>query len=234
MMQDKHQKIRFLVLQSTDSGENYSEYKGRHGMIKNIVFDMGKVLLDYDSMRACRHFAEGEEDQKLICSAVFDSQEWTLLDLGFISEEEGLARMCAHLPKRLRPAAKQCFDHWPEYCMWKIAPMENLVRELKAKGYGLYICSNASIRLTSCCMEVIPAAECFDGMLFSAEIKYMKPQKEMYEQLFLRFDLKPEECYFIDDLPMNIEGARACGMDGHCFADGSIENLKKDLEKILL
>ena len=44
-------------------------------MIKNIVFDMGKVLLDYESMRACRHFIENEDDQKLVCSAVFDSPE---------------------------------------------------------------------------------------------------------------------------------------------------------------
>ena len=50
-------------------------------MIKNIVFDMGKVLLDYESMRACRHFLENEDDQKLVCSAVFDSHEWILLDM---------------------------------------------------------------------------------------------------------------------------------------------------------
>ena len=117
--------------------------------------------------------------------------------------------------------------------MWKNEEMEALVRELKAKGYGLYVCSNASIRLPSCYKAVIPAVECFDGLLFSAEVKCIKPQKEMYEHFFRRFGLKPEECYFIDDLPMNIEGARACGMDGHCFADGSVENLRKDLEKVL-
>lgn len=77
-------------------------------MIKNIVFDMGKVLLDYESMRACRHFLENEDDQKLVCSAVFDSHEWILLDMGLISEEEGLAKMCARLPERLQEAAKQC------------------------------------------------------------------------------------------------------------------------------
>lgn len=117
--------------------------------------------------------------------------------------------------------------------MWKNKDMEALVRELKAKGYGLYVCSNASVRLPSCYKEVIPAVECFDGLLFSAEVKCLKPQKEMYEHFFNRFRLKPEECYFIDDLPMNIEGAKACGMDGHCFADGSMENLRKDLEKVL-
>lgn len=48
--------------------------------------------------------------------------------------------------------------------------------------------------------------------------------------LFDRFSLKPEECYFIDDLALNIEGARACGMDGYCFADGDAGKLKKVLE----
>ena len=210
-----------------------TENKRRGIMIKNVVFDMGKVLIYYESMRACRHFIDNEADQKAVCAAVFDSPEWVLLDMGVISEEEGFRKMCARLPERLHEAAKQCFDNWDKYCMWKNEEMEALVRELKAKGYGLYVCSNASIRLPSCYKAVIPAVECFDGLLFSAEVKCIKPQKEMYEHFFRRFGLKPEECYFIDDLPMNIEGARACGMDGHCFADGSVENLRKDLEKVL-
>ena len=57
-------------------------------MIKNIVFDMGKVLIYYESMRACRHFIDNEADQKAVCAAVFDSPEWVLLDMGVISEEE--------------------------------------------------------------------------------------------------------------------------------------------------
>ena len=79
---------------------------------------------------------------------------------------------------------------------------------------------------------MIPATDCFDGMLFSAEVKCIKPQKEMYQHLFDRFGLKPEECFFIDDLPSNIEGGRACGMDGYCFADGNIEKLKAVLDKM--
>ena len=77
-------------------------------MIKNIVFDMGKVLIYYESMRACRHFINNEDDQKAVCAAVFDSPEWVLLDMGVISEEEGFRKMCARLPERLHEAAKQC------------------------------------------------------------------------------------------------------------------------------
>ncbi|HBG12796.1 MAG TPA: HAD family phosphatase, partial [Clostridium sp.] len=72
----------------------------------------------------------------------------------------------------------------------------------------------------------------FDGRLFSAEVKCLKPQKEMYGHLFERFHLKPEECFFIDDLSMNIEGARGCGMDGYCFEDGDVKRLKEFLSTI--
>ena len=111
--------------------------------------------------------------------------------------------------------------------------MEELVRELKARGYGIYLCSNASVRLLGCCRQVIPAIDCFDGVLFSSEVLCMKPQKEMYHHLFERFGLKAEECFFIDDLDLNIEGARACGMDGYCFEDGNVEGLRQVLENVL-
>ena len=72
----------------------------------------------------------------------------------------------------------------------------------------------------------------FDGVLFSAEVKCMKPQKEMYGHLFERFGLRPEECFFIDDQPLNIEGGRACGMDGYCFDDGNAGTLRRVIEKL--
>ena len=107
----------------------------------------------------------------------------------------------------------------------------SLVRELKAMGYGIYLCSNASERLLEC-YRIIPGIECFDGILFSAEVKCVKPQKEMYQHLFERFHLKPEECFFIDDVMLNIEGARACGMDGYCFADGDEAALRAALKRL--
>ena len=115
--------------------------------------------------------------------------------------------------------------------MWPMESMGELVRELKAMGYGIYLCSNASERLLEC-YRIIPGIECFDGILFSAEVKCVKPQKEMYQHLFERFHLKPEECFFIDDVMLNIEGARACGMDGYCFADGDEAALRAALKRL--
>ncbi|MDR0924371.1 MAG: HAD family phosphatase [Hungatella sp.] len=201
-------------------------------MIKNIVFDMGRVLVHYDGDIVCRHFIEDEAERKAVRIAVFESQEWLFLDMGLISEEEALKKMQARLDTaHAKEMAALCLEHWHEYNMWPDKEMGELVGQLKENGYGIYLCSNASLRLLTC-YHIIPGIEHFDGILFSAEVKCLKPQKEMYSHLFERFQLKPEECFFIDDLPMNIEGARACGMDGYCFEDGDVKRLKEFLTHI--
>ena len=188
-------------------------------MIKNIVFDMGNVLVRYDSMRTSRQFTEDETELNLVNTSVFVSPEWIFLDMGVMSEEEALKKMQARLPQgHAREAARLCLEHWHEYCMWEIPGMRELVTELKEKGYGIYLCSNASLRMLSCYRQVIPAIELFDGVLFSAEVKCLKPQKEIYMHFYRRFNL-----------PGNIEGARQTGMDGYCFADGDVERLKARL-----
>ncbi|MGI5948058.1 MAG: HAD family hydrolase [Lachnospiraceae bacterium] len=200
-------------------------------MIKNIVFDMGKVLVAYEADAVARHFMEDEKEQKEVCTSVFVSPEWLMLDMGVISEEDALKRMQARLDtEHTREMARLCLEHWHEYNMWPIEEVGELVRWLKKRGFGIYLCSNASLRLLKCYKQVIPAIDCFDGILFSAEEKCVKPQKEIYHRLFEKFSLNPDQCFFIDDLDLNIQGAKACGMDGYCFADGDVEKLKKVLE----
>lgn len=203
-------------------------------MIKNIVFDMGNVLVRYRAEPTCERFIEDLLDRERVRTAVFVSPEWTLLDMGVITEEQALMQICARLPERLHEAAALCLRDWHLYNMYPIQEMEQVVRELKARGFGAYVLSNAAIRLKEIWRELFPAPESYDGVLFSAEVQCIKPQKEIYEHFFTRFGLKPEECFFIDDLAVNIEGARACGMDGYCFQDGDIERLKKVLASFRL
>lgn len=201
-------------------------------MLKNIVFDMGNVLVRYDSDRVCCHFMENEEERARVRTSVFISPEWLMLDMGLISEEEALQKMQARLANdHEKEMAALCMAHWHEYCMWADEQAEGLIKELKNQGYGIYLCSNASLRLLDCYRQVIPGIEYFDGVLFSAEVKCMKPQKEMYEHLFRRFGLNPEECFFVDDLPLNVDGAKECGMDGHCFADGDWNRLREKIQR---
>ena len=112
-------------------------------MIKNFVFDMGKILMDYESMRACKAYIEDEADQKEVCTALFVSPEWVQLDMGIISEEQALRQVCSRLPQRLHESARLCLENWDKKCMWQIEEMKPILRRLKQEGFGLYICSNA-------------------------------------------------------------------------------------------
>ena len=70
----------------------------------------------------------------------------------------------------------------------------------------------------------------YDGVLFSASVKYIKPQPKIYEIFFEKFNLKPETCFFVDDRKDNITGANNCGMDGYVF-DGDVAKLKAFIYK---
>ena len=93
-------------------------------MIKNIVFDMGKVLVGYDADRVCGHYMDNEEEKRAVSTSVFVSPEWLMLDMGVISEEEALKRMQDRLETdHAKEMAALCLAHWHEYNMW---PMESM------------------------------------------------------------------------------------------------------------
>lgn len=195
-------------------------------MIKNIVFDMGNVLVGYFVSPVCEVKTKDAYEIEQVCLKVFRSQEWILLDMGVISEEDGLIGMLKQAKNdREKELMKFVFWHWHEYNMKPVNGMRELVYELKNKGYGIYLCSNASVRLSKYYKEIIPAIECFDGILISAEELLLKPQRQIYERLFSKFNLEPSECLFIDDLQRNIDAARLCGMHGYCFEDMNVEAL---------
>lgn len=202
-------------------------------MIKNIVFDMGKVLLDYDPVLVCRQFTDRQEEINMIEKELFGAEEWTLLDRGAISEEEALERVSKRLPDdHMRELAGFSLKHWHEYNISPMEGMEELVRELKEKGFHIYLCSNASLRFWAF-EQRIPGIGYFDGLLVSAEEKCLKPEREIYERLFEKFQILPEESFFIDDIQANIDGAAQCGMAGHCFADRDVKKLREKLRLVL-
>lgn len=104
--------------------------------------------------------------------------------------------------------------------------MYDFIKGLKENGYGIYLLSNASGDFYER-IDGIPALSLFDGYLISADYKLLKPEKEIYLALYEKFSLNPEECYFIDDVQANIDGAKNAGMDGHCYHHGDIEILRK-------
>lgn len=195
-------------------------------MIKNIIFDMGGVLIDYNPEKTLYGIFD-RETADILLREIFRNQLWADKDRGIIAPEEIMKIKKDAIPEAVYEKVCEMVDNFYPY-MPVFEQMYDFVKSLRENGYGIYLLSNASadfhIR-----REGIPALSLFDGVLISADYKLLKPEKEIYEALYKEFDLKPEECFFIDDVQKNIDGARATGMDGHCYYHGDLEILKKDL-----
>jgi len=184
-------------------------------MIRNIIFDMGNVLRRFEPELCIRHYAADANDAALLNQVVFGSAEWLMLDRGTITYEEAENRWAARLPEHLRQPLHEMLPHWHEY-LPAIPGMAELARDLKAAGYHNYLFSNVSVRIEQI-KETLAAAPYLDGIIASAHYQLMKPEPAFYQVLFDTFNLKPEECFFIDDYLPNIEAGRALGMAGHVF-----------------
>lgn len=194
-------------------------------MIRNIVFDMGNVLRDFAPMRSILPYAQGE-DAALIAAEMFGKEEWRMLDRGAISYEDAVARCKERLPQRLHAVLDEIVAHWHEY-MPEDPQMVELAKTLKENGYRLYLLSNASVRF-SVYKDSFEALKYFEGAVVSAFYQALKPEEKIYRILFETYQLKPEECFFIDDNKDNVEAGRILHMEGHVFT-GDMAALKAAL-----
>lgn len=195
-------------------------------MIRNIVFDMGNVLLRFDpALFIARAGVSDAQDAALLHRELFRSLEWVQMDRGSLKEEQALEKVKQRVPERLHPALEELILHWDEPIL-PVAGMAELLRQLRAAGYRLFLLSNASSRLHSY-FERIPGHECFEGRFVSADHLLVKPQQSIYRKFCNTFGLDGAECLFIDDLPLNIEGAVTAGWQGLVFHDA--QTLRQDL-----
>lgn len=197
-------------------------------MIKNIVFDMGNVLILDDAWYNVNLETELEEDRICLMNAVFRSLEWVSLDRGAITEEKAIEQMCRNLPMHLHLVAEKLVRNW-HADVPPFQEMENLVRTLKERGYHLYLLSNTSKKFYQF-RKNIPALDAFDGTFISADWNLLKPSKEIFMAFFHHFQLIPTECYFVDDTAANVDSGKQFGMDGFVF-HGDVETLKWDMER---
>lgn len=194
--------------------------------IKNVVFDMGNVLMLFDGPYFSAQFTESEADAAALQHTLFGSPAWNLLDSGTISYDTMLRVARAHLDERLWPNLDACFTGWAAYS----APIEQtnaLAAELKREGYGIYLLSNAGTHIHDQ-LSHMPAWSLMDGAVVSGEERLMKPDPAIYRLLCERYGLLPEECLFVDDNADNCEGARAAGMRAVRYA-GDVAAIREAL-----
>jgi len=198
-------------------------------MIKNLVFDLGNVLL---SFRPADYLAKNnypETIKSVILSDIFGSNEWQLLDKGEISTPDAIESISKRSSLR-----KDEIAHIFKLRTDLMFPLELNVRllpGLKKRGFKLYYLSNFPGDIFEDVKAGYYFFKHFDGGLISAEAKHAKPDLRIYEMLLEKYSLIPEESLFIDDLEVNVNAAIKSGMKGF-FTDDSVE-IGRELEKIL-
>ena len=196
-------------------------------MLRNIIFDMGGVMTEFNP----EYFVDclgltGPGDRELLLREVFRSEEWVMQDAGAIDEAETERRVLVRLPERLHAAAHQMIFEWDRLSR-PVPGMADLVRDCKAAGLGVYLLSNASVRQPEYWPD-IPGSEWFDGAVISALERCVKPMPEIYRRLLDRYGLDPADCVFIDDGQPNVDAAIRLGMRGICFS-GDTDALRRAL-----
>jgi HAD superfamily hydrolase (TIGR01509 family) len=186
-------------------------------MIKNLIFDFGKVLVCYDypsflmtifnDEDECRRFAE------VVCSEEFvqrcDLGEDSFLDLIREAQDQ-----YPHWEKQLQ----EFYDRQLDAMTVEMPGMRDLLTRLRANGYRLYGLTNWSDAVYDV-IEKFDILQMMDDRLISSEEQMIKPDLAIYNRLCEKFGLIKEECLFTDDRQANIDGARAAGMQAVLFTD---------------
>ncbi|MCR5107348.1 MAG: HAD family phosphatase [Lachnospiraceae bacterium] len=198
--------------------------------IKNLVFDMGNVLLSYrwkEMLEVDRGLPKDRAFET--AKVIFKSDIWKSLDRGDITPPQAIEKFKEGYPDMGDDI--EWFIHnyqdmpLPREKTWK------LVRTLKDRGYRIYILSNYSQELYGMHAGIVERSIGLDGKVVSYEVHQLKPDKEIYVTLMEKYSLIPEECLFFDDLKENVEGAINAGMNS--IVVKKEEDINRMLEKII-
>lgn len=186
-------------------------------MIKNLVFDFGKVLVDYDFIGQLRKIFDDQCDLEGFIKTIKTEEQQQREDRGVESFEQMCENLKVEYPQFTREL--EIYKHnYPNLIICEMPGMYELLTELKQKGYMLYGLSNWCDQVYTT-FKMYHIFDLLDGFVVSSDVKVIKPELEIYDHLFRKFSLKPEECLFADDRKINIEAALAAGMDGVVFTD---------------
>ncbi|MGI6011327.1 MAG: HAD family hydrolase [Ruminococcus sp.] len=193
-------------------------------MIRNIVLDMGNVLLDYDPAVPLKKFLDDEEDRKIIYRELFAGPEWTLGDLGQITLEEKYEAISRRIPSRLHEGLRKCLEGWHLF-MPRVEGAMPFLQQAKRAGYRLYVLSNASDEFYIYFPKSYDMTM-FEEIIVSADLHLIKPDERIYRYLLEHCSLCPQETLFIDDRLENVEGARRTGIQAVVFQN-NFEKIKE-------
>jgi len=202
--------------------------------IRNVVFDVGGVLLQWDPPAFISKVAPDPAQQALIRSEIFEHPEWHEFDRGTID----VAKALTHFGSRagLTPDRMRALLQAANESLHPIAGSVQLVEDLAAAGVHLYVLSNMPVST----YEYLTRRHAFFGhfreLVISGAILMIKPEPAIYKHLVEKTGIVPAESVFLDDLLKNVIAARECGLHAIQFkgADAARAELRTYLPHVNL
>ena len=197
----------------------------RRQVIKTVIFDLGKVLIPFDFSRGYRamepfcDYPASEIPKRIAATDLVHRFETGLVEPRDFVEQ--LSRMLD-----LRVTYEQFCEIWSSIFLPETLVPESLLAGI-GERYRLLVLSNTNAIHFAMVRQSYPLLRHFDDWVLSYEVKAMKPSPAIYREAIARAQCRPEECFYTDDIPAYVEGARREGIDAVQFE--SCAQLEREL-----
>lgn len=198
-------------------------------MIETVIFDIGKVLVDFNWERYLDQLDFDPQTRSVLASAIFLHPDWVEIDRGLLSNDEIIARFINNaggyeteihkLTETLGHTIK-LFDYTMDW-----------LKNLKNRGLKIYLLSNYGDLVYRTSVQELPFLDLVDGVLFSWKCHLLKPAPAIYRRLLDTFQILPETAVFLDDKTENLAGASVFSIKTILFQN--YPQASRELEQLL-
>lgn len=197
--------------------------------IKNIIFDFGGVVMDWNPRYFFRDYFKDDERMEFFLKNIAED-EWNAEQDRGRSLKEGTDFQVAKFPE-WEKEIRAYYDNWTTMLKSDIPQNVDVLRKLENSEYELFGLTNWSAETFPYALENYDFFKIFDGkIVVSGTEKLIKPDPKIWEVLLQRYQLKPEESVFIDDNPRNIEVAETLSFNTvHITEETNLEEELKNL-----
>lgn len=201
-------------------------------MIKNVIFDLGNVLIDFKPIKYIKSLGYDDEKALEIFNKTIKDSIWADMDRGIYRDKESyVSAFKTKYPEIKNDIDKFLGGPWMENVIFPLKDNLKMIDLVKEKGLKYYILSNYPKDAFEYTYNMCPFIQNADGMVISYDVLMIKPNKNIYLKLLDKYGLKANECLFMDDLDINVEGAKSVGINAFVFKD--LEDGYKKLEEYL-
>lgn len=202
-------------------------------MVKNIVFDIGDVILNFDFNRVVDKYTSDPQDKEFILNNILNTKDWqgfTLIDKGYLTIDEAITIVLKNTNHKKDELITKVFKHYFLYCHFNEQVLD-LIKRLKTR-YKIYLLSNIN-EYTFNFIKDSGLFERVDGYILSFQVHQVKPEEEIYKNLIHKYNIKAYESLFIDDTQDNIKTAKNLGFEAIHALPNNYEDLINKLHEKL-